>query len=157
LSLILVEEWKRDVFKGIEHQNVLGVGVLWSALDIDRWALTIHAAPGWTREETTDGVDETFTVGVLELQNSFTLTSNTTAAAVFSYYENFDDSIDHRFDSTLEVTTDISDTFSLSLEYEWEFDNAPAAGSLTTDRTFTSSLTYTITGASDSSGSEDGS
>lgn len=151
LSLILVEEWKRDVFKGLDHQNVLGIGLLWRAIDKDEWSMTVHGAPAWVDESYTDtGTDDRFTVGLLELQNTLNISSTTQATLVTSVYENLDDSSDFRFDGSLEIETAITSLFSLTLAYQLDYDRQPVPGSLSTDRSFTASLTINLSGASDS-------
>lgn len=152
LSLILVEEWKRDIFKGLDHQNVLGIGVLWSAINKNKWSMTIHGAPARVDETYTDtGTDERFAVGLLELHNTFTISSNTQATLVTSFYDNFDNSEDYRFDGSFEIDTAINSIFSLTLTYDLDYDHQPVSGSFSTDRTFSASLTITFGGKSDSS------
>ncbi len=150
LSLFFVEEWHRDLFKGLDFQNVIGVGVLWKAINKDKWAMTVHGAPAWSREEHTTGQVDKFTVGLLELNSTFTLSSNTRATTALSFYENFDDSADYRFDGNFGISTAINSTFSLNFSYDLEYDHQPVIGSLTTDKTFKASLIIKLAGKSSS-------
>lgn len=146
LSLILLEEWKRDVFKGLDHQNVVGAGVLWHVLGLDLWTMTLHAAPAWSREVTTGGQRDGVTVGVAEAHNSFTLASNTTATAIVTYYEHFRAGADYRVDVNLAAQVAINRWLGVSVAYDWELDNRPTLGAGTTDRTFRTALTLTFPG-----------
>ena len=74
-----------------------------------------------------------------------------------SFYENFDDSEDFRFDGSLEIDTAINSILSLTLAYELDYDRQPVSESLSTDRSFSASLTITFGGKSDSTDSSNSS
>ncbi len=158
LSLIVLEEWAKDVNKGYEHQNVVGLGLLWSAINKDKWAMTLHGAPAWADEKYATGESDEYPVGILEIYNKLAVSSNTSLKLTATYYRSLDDSSDphsdERFDGKLEIDTSINSIFSLTFTYDLEYDFQPVGGAAhTTDRTFTAGLTVTLKGKSESSSS----
>lgn len=155
LSLVLLGQWQRDVFKGLDQQLVIGLGFRWDVIDREGWDLTFLGAPAWSREEFTDSSSvQELNVVLLELRNSKSLSATTDLSMIASYYASLEDSEDYRFDGEIELETAINSYFAMGLEYTLEYDHLPAAGRVTTDKTFTAYLSFKWAGKPDAGGSD---
>ena len=151
---VLVNEWHRDVFKGLKNRNMLAAALLWKAVEQKKWSMMIHGGPAWHHEEFTNiplmppmnpiPPDENHFVGIMELSNNFTLSPTAMASLTLTYYEDFDESDNYRFDGDVSLQAQINSWLSFSLSYELKYDNRPAVR--TTDTAFVAGVNITLRG-----------
>lgn len=147
LSLTAGLELLEDRFTGVDLRTVASLGLKQQWVDNDTWTFATTAALTWTQEELVDDPanpdadtsDDSFGA-LLKLAGSWQMSENAAATSKLTYYPNFDDSDDYRFDGEVGVQAALTSAWALKVAYQVRYDNLPVPGFDTTDTTTTASL-----------------
>ncbi len=137
----------KDRFSGIDLRSVLSVGVKWMTVDSQRWTLDSLASLTWTSEEFEGNIPSDDYLGALLGVNSvWKISPAADLSTKVTYFPNFDQSEDYRFEGDLALTTKISASWALALGYQVRYDNLPVPGFEKTDTATTASLVLKLPG-----------
>jgi putative salt-induced outer membrane protein len=147
LSLTAGLSLLEDRFTGVDLRTVADLGLKQQWVDTETWTFDTTAALTWTREELVDNPDdpdadtsEDSFGALLKLAATWQMSENASATSKLTYYPNFDESDDYRFDGELGVQAALTSAWALKVAYQVRYDNLPVPGFDTTDTTTTASL-----------------
>jgi putative salt-induced outer membrane protein len=131
----------KDKFSGYDGQGSASVGYGHKLISSDKQQLTAEIGAGlaWYRERTDAANEETYPVGIVNLEYSLQLTANTTLTDSLEIESGTKNTY---VANVLSLSVAMNDKWSVNLSYNVMHNTDALAGSEKTDTTFSTSLAY---------------
>jgi putative salt-induced outer membrane protein len=133
--------WEQDQFSGIDKRLYLGPGMGYKILTGEKHFLSTEAGINYATETYTDGSDHRFMEGRALGEYEYVFNAKTKFSQTAEYLHNFDDAEKFRINTVSSLITQLTDMFSLKVNYEIKYQNQPSPETLKkTDTLFSVAL-----------------
>ncbi|MEM7351383.1 MAG: DUF481 domain-containing protein [Acidobacteriota bacterium] len=136
---------EQDEFAGIDLRTLAEVGFSYQALVGPKHDLVFDMGATWTDEDRVPPELDSDSIGaILGLKYEWQISDSATLSERLTYYPNFDDSDDWRYESTTALTASLNARFALQLAYDLRFRNQPVGDRDDTDASTKVSLVMNL-------------
>ena len=130
----------RDLFAGIEGQEIAEAGGIYKLLTGPRHSLSVSAGFAYTWEQRLIPPDLNFAGASAGFAYGWKISPTAEFTEEFNYLYDFEDSSDWRVNNAVSVTASITKVLALKLSHQLAYLNSPVPGKKSTDTTVLASL-----------------
>jgi len=147
LQLTLGLRWERNRFAGLDGRQAADVSLLWEVHETPAWKLRALGGLLVSQEEPRGNRPAADSFGgLLQVSGDARVSETASWDGQVTFFPNFDDAGDYRFQGHLGLQASLSRHLGLRLGYDLKFDNEPVPGFGTTDASTTASLVLQLGG-----------
>jgi putative salt-induced outer membrane protein len=147
IQLTVGLRWERNRFAGLDSREGMDVSLLWEIRDTPAWKLRALGGISLSQEDSRDlqnkrgprPAADSFG-GLLQLGGDARLSETSSWDGQLTFFPNFDDSGDYRFQGHVGLQAALSRHLGLRLGYDLKYDHEPVPGFGATDTSTTAAL-----------------